>query len=186
MTYTVWSRNRLLGSSPLAFGSDSGEYRQGKFEPTELGERLMPWLSSTPAAIALSESRRARDQADGTDDAPPSLASDKNSSEYADWLEAGDVHTGLQLELRDENGLVVPTTLIVVRDVDAIVAALRDAPEPDYELTPEQEADVEHDARLVAEWFDNQPWRPEEPPMRFQLQVLLGSGDDDPAADDAS
>jgi hypothetical protein len=184
MTYTVWSRNRLLGRSPLAFGNDS--YRQGKFDPTELGERLIPWLSSTPATIALGESRKARDQADGADDAALSLASDKNSSEYADWLEAGDVHAGLQLELRDENGVVVPTTLIVVQDVDAIVAAMRDAPEPDYELTPEQEADVEHDARLVAEWFDNRPWRPEEPPMRFQLQVMLGSEeDDDDEPDDA-
>lgn len=96
----------------------------------------------------------------------------------------------LTLELRDENGVVIPTEDIFVRDIDYVMSLVDDAHD-EPRLSPEQEAEiersVEHDLALFFasdepdepdEPDDETAWRsPNQPPAsrwtRFQIHVRL-------------
>lgn len=94
MPYTLWSRNRLIGSSELAYRRSFPRLRVGDFEATELGEQLMPIILGVgPALNALYEaSRRVRREQrkkgirrSRRGDFPPEV---KQTTEYADAVSA--------------------------------------------------------------------------------------------------
>jgi hypothetical protein len=42
MPYTVWSRGRLVGESELAYAQAFPDMRMGDFQPSPVGETLLP------------------------------------------------------------------------------------------------------------------------------------------------
>ena len=166
MPYTLWSRNRLIGSSELAYRRAMPGLRVGDFESTELGEKLMPIILGVgPALSTLYEaSQRVRREqpkkgirSSGAD-WPPEV---KQMTEYADAMSASDELESLGLELHDPNGAVVATESIWLQDTHRLVALAREElaeayPDMDFE-----------DAR--------EPWEPEPP--RYQIYVELPGHD---------
>ena len=168
MPYTLWSRNRLVGASELAYRRAFPGLRVGDFEPTELGEKLMPIILGVgPALSALYEvSQRARREKrkngarrSRRGDWPPEV---KQTTEYADAMAAPDELESLALELHDPNGAVVETVSIWLQDTHRLVALAR-----------EELADVDPDIDFED---DREPWEPAPP--RYQIYVELPGHDE--------
>jgi hypothetical protein len=174
MPYTIWSRGRLLGTSALAYARAMPGVRAGDFEPTDLGERLLPIIIGVgPALKALYDVVEAArpcedDQADGRgpeqDDLEPEPRSPRGFSEairrtteYADAMSLADELRSLDLELRDPDGTVVPTESISVQDTHYLLAMAREGMEG---------MDFEDD--------ELEPWMP--PPPRYQIIITLEGG----------
>jgi hypothetical protein len=167
MPYTLWSRNRLIGSSELAYRRSFPKLRVGDFEPTELGEKLMPIIVGVgPALSALYEvSQRVRREQrkkgirrSRRADWPPEV---KETTEYADAMSLPDELESLALELRDPSGTVVETESIWLQDTHRLVALAR---EELAEVYPDMEFEDERE-----------PWEPEPP--RYQIYVELPGHD---------
>jgi len=185
MMYTLWSRGRLLGESPLDFVRCLPRLRVGFLHPTPLGEKLLPLASGvTPASLAFSKVLQDSN-ADCPDEQWHSLP------EYADYQSACDEEAALALELRGPDGEVIPTEDIAVRDTEFLIAwseerAQHDAAtigalddEDDVLPWESSEDDFDEDA-LIAELEalsadDTDGWRQREerPWMHYQLQVKL-------------
>ena len=167
MPYTLWSRNRLLGTSELAYRRSFPRLRVGDFTPTELGEQLMPIILGVgPALNALydvSERVRREQRKKGIRRSRRAghPAEVKRTTEYADAMSAPNELESLALELRDQSGAVVETDSIWIQDTYRLLALARD------ELA-EAEPDID---------FDDfrEPWEPEPP--RYQIYVELPGHD---------
>lgn len=166
MPYTLWSRNRLIGSSELAYRRSFPKLRVGDFEPTELGEKLMPIIVGVgPALSALyeaSERVRREQRKKGIrrsrrGDWSPEV---KQTTEYADAMSLPDELESLALELRDPNGGVVETESIWLQDTHRLVALAR---EDWAEACPDMEFE------------EREPWEPAPP--RYQIYVELPGHD---------
>lgn len=182
MTYSLWSRGRLLGHSDLGYVRFQPLHRGGTLVPTEEGERLLPVASGVgPATIALGRAMRGFPLEDPTFGAhrPP-------AQEQADLLSALDERDALGLVLRGPDGNLIPTEWIDVRDCtflqslgeEAIESASHDV-DPDEALIDDLGDDLE--ANLEALLEDEEPWlrdadpddTGEEPEIRYQLSVRL-------------
>jgi hypothetical protein len=162
MSYTLWSRNRLLGETDLGFIYRENGFRCGWFHPNALGERLMPAATGVPPAMR----------------AEYTIGPDATLS--ADIRAAVDAEEALELEVRGPDGKRVETEEVWVVDTHYLLSI----PENDlideeemYKLTPEQEAEVEE---WVAEWREahaGEEWREDEEEAvefpRYQLQLRL-------------
>jgi hypothetical protein len=193
MAYTLWSRGRLLGKSPLDFIRCMPKLRTGFLYPSPLGEKLLPVAGGTSAAaVAFSKALRARPE-------PKSQEDMERLPEYADWVSATDECEALALELRGPDGTVIPTDHICVRDLEFLLTLSEESIERELEKewcerSPEIEEETLHTLGLDdwdASWdatededdlfgdFDDlpaEPWRaePEEREWpRYQLQVEL-------------
>lgn len=194
MRYTVWSHGRLIGETDLGFRRVINESRSGWFHPNAEGERLMPVVASVlPAMRAYLH----RDAVDGQGDpmVQPAL---HGSTLFADLAEAFQHLLSLDLELRREDGFVVPTSKIGIQDTQQLreLAALDDDDEveaenwdtdddaleaDEYDL--QLEMDLMHDLELIEQGFDEGDDDPctewmsddfeESPPPRYQIHVLL-------------
>ena len=156
MPYTIWSRGRLLGQTTLGYAPSLPGIRAGDFEPSELGESLMPVLTGMgPALEALS---RALEQIwpESLDSVPPGGMRDKVrlTTEYADLVSINDRLEQLALELRDPSGAPVRTEAIGIQDTEHLLALAR----RDGVLTEADEPEFE-------------PWQPK--PARYQIIVEL-------------
>ena len=167
MPYTVWSRGRLVGESELAYARSLPGLRAGDFEPSPLGEKLMPIIIGVgPALCALheaaedvlrTEKRKGRRARNG--DWPASV---KKTTEYADAMSLPDELESLALELRDPGGAVVKTEWIAVQDTHRLVALAREDLQSEYpDMTFEDD--------------DPEPWEPQPP--RYQILVALDGHD---------
>ena len=113
MPYTLWSRDRLIGSSELAYRRAFPRLRVGDFDATELGERLMPIILGVgPALGALHEATgrvRREQRKKGIRGSRRGYfpAEVKQTTEYADAMSAPLELESLRLELRDSAGAVV-------------------------------------------------------------------------------
>jgi hypothetical protein len=122
MHYQLWSRGRLLGETHLGFARCLTTISQGWFHPNALGERLMPMATGVaPAARTLHV-----------------LGSDETAR--ADLLAAVDQEEALELELRGENGSVIPTEDIGIIDTHYLLSLARR--EDGLELGGDDAADV--------------------------------------------
>ena len=152
MPYTLWSRGRLLGESDLGYYCVTPSSKMGEFRPTELGERVMDAF---------------------TDDSNPHVR-----------LET------LELELRAPDGSLLPTEHIGIQDTAIMLALVpeealsggTDADGTDADLgddDPELMAAIEHDARLIEEWFEENEepaeWSQESDFPRYQIFVELAT-----------
>jgi hypothetical protein len=187
MPYTVWSHDRLLGETDLGFVRCMPKSRTGWFHPTPEGEKLMPFATGVPAAL-YAWGLQYRHRADATGSSKRGIMD--RSTESAD-LEAAMQHAeSLELELRRDDGTVVPTDDIGIRDMDELMVRFGpDADETDVEDlfldTSESDAELEesvrHDAELILEGFaENDSYRQWSPAdleatkfPRYQIQVAL-------------
>lgn len=194
MPYTVWSRGRLIGQSTLGYKRAAPGLLAGDFEPSPLGEKLMPIITGVGPAlknlhrVADDVVRIAEGQADGN---PAEAFPDdvRRTTEYADAMSLVDELDSLALELRDPDGAVVATESIAVNDTEYLLARARE-PDPldDIELSPELEEAIARDVEEMlarerevrANWDfeddEEEAWRPEPIFARYQLLVVLEGG----------
>jgi hypothetical protein len=153
--YTVWSHGRLLGHTTLSYAPSRPGIKAGDFEPSELGESLMPVLTGMgPAFEALSQAldRLGPQPGDGLQGGARDTI--RLTTEYADLMSISDRLEQLALELRDPSGALVPTAAIGIQDTEHLLALAR----RDGVLTEEDEQECE-------------PWEPK--PARYQIVVEL-------------
>jgi hypothetical protein len=197
--YTVWSRGRLIGETDLGFVRVIEQSRSGSFHPTDEGERLMSVIAAPSPAMRAYLHRDAVD-ALGESLVQPSL---RGSTLFADLAEELQQLHSLDLELRREDGSVVPTSDIGIQDTHHLLALADEEDGVDAwswdedddlfattELDYLREADVMPDADVTEEapgdWVDDlcTEWTREdlEAPRfpRYQIHVLLLHGDEIP------
>jgi hypothetical protein len=193
VTYTVWSRGRLIGETDLGFTRVFKRFRSGWFHPNTESERSMSVIASVLPAM---QAYLLRDTVDAQGHSPvkPAL---HGSEQFADLAEAFQHLLSLDLELRGEDGCVVPTSDIGIQDtqqlreffpvdLDDIDGCDPSADDEIFEATDgdlEFDADVRSDAELIEQALDSRfddlvtEWTPddlEEPPLpRYQIHVLL-------------
>jgi hypothetical protein len=119
MTYTLWSRGRLLGHSALDYKRFIANHRAGDLIPTDMGERLLPVAAGTSAAVINLGKALRRSQKDGD--------LEKTLPEYVDYVSAIDEAEAMVLELRGPDGEVIPTDWIGVRDVVFLTSLARES-----------------------------------------------------------
>jgi hypothetical protein len=164
--YTVWSRGRLIGDTDLGFIRVISQARSGWFHPNGEGERLMPVIASVLPAMRAYLHRNAVD-AQAQSLMRPAM---HGSTEYADLADAFQHLHSLGLELRRDDGSIVPTSDIGIQDTEQLI-----------ELVEVEDDDVDAeswdaDDELVAE-DSTTDWMPEdlqEPDFpRYQIHVQL-------------
>ena len=118
MLYTVWSRGRQIGETDLGFFRLIDQSRSGWFHPNAEGERVMPVIAS---ALPAMRAYLHRDKVDalGKPMVQPALY---GSTLFADLAEAFQRMESLELELRREDGSVVPTSSIGIQDTHQLLA----------------------------------------------------------------
>jgi hypothetical protein len=163
MRYTVWSRGRLIGESELSPVHAMPKMRIGDFEPSPVGETLLPViLGVSPAVRALCDvAEKVRDDL-GRHGGPPPVGDwpdgVRQTTEYADAVSIQDEVESLALELHDSEGHRVATDWMSFQDTHRLIAIAR-----------EEMALVDPD--LVFEEDDFEPWQPQ--PARYQIMVAL-------------
>lgn len=177
MPYTIWSHGRLVGETDLGFILREGNHRTGNFFPTLFGESLVPIINEPRRLIkALGEAPR---DADSSDD-PAWIALDSAFEIAAERERA------LELELRDENGVVIPTEDVSIRDMD-LTLELYPGDEDELgrvTITPEEQAEFDREMEEMREWAQDTRRELEllgrrdvidenAPFSRFQVQVFL-------------
>jgi len=198
VSYTVWSKDRLLGHSDLGYVQVFPKHLMGDFHPTELGNALMPVLTGVSRAykdLAKSSIERWGDSAEKDTSREQRSGEIRSTTEYADAAEAQVHFDALELVLRGPDGSIVPTEWIGVRDTELYAAEL-EAFENDLEdIDPilgdpadlELLRSVEHDMELLDAiedasphyGSDDGPYEWEEVTFpRYQLQVgLIGDSE---------
>ena len=159
LTYSLWSRGRLLGETDLGFIYRENRFRCDWLHPTEIGERILP------AAAGVAPAMRTE------------FMVGPDATLHADVMAACDREEALELELRGPDGKRIETEDIGVRDTHYLMSIpVNDYDDEDVKLTPEQEAEIEE---FVAAWgeehaadLDVEPEEEIECP-RYQLQVQL-------------
>jgi hypothetical protein len=197
MRYTVWSRGRLIGETDLGFAPLIPLSRSGSFHPNAEGERLMPVAASVSPAMRAYLHRNAVD-ASGNGFVLPEL---HGSTLFADLAEAFQHLESLDLELRREDGSVVPTACIGLQDTHRLLALAAEE-EKDATVLSEEDLDEESVAEgmegleqvdadaldgdpstdaFIDSWVDDfcTAWESEHPREfpRYQIHVELRSGD---------
>jgi hypothetical protein len=197
--YTVWSRGRLIGETDLGFAQLVEQSRSGWFHPNADGERLMPVVASVLPAMRAYLHRDAVD-AQGNSLVHPEMY---GSTTFADLAEAFHHLGTLDLELRREDGTVVPTSDIGIQDTHRLVE-LAELDDDDLDAATSQadgepvdlaerdrqlDADVMHDLELIEQGFETSlddlfpAWMPDhlqQPRFpRYQIHVLLADGASD-------
>lgn len=112
----------------------------------------------------------------------------RSTSEYADAVSIPDELESLQLELRDPEGMIVPTDWIAVQDTEYLLGLARQETDPfdddpDEPLDSELAQAIEHDAELIEARFrevdaeladcdDPERWQPSPVFARYQVLVM--------------
>jgi len=160
LSYSLWSRGRLLGETDLGFIYRENRHRCGWLHPTDIGEKILPEAAGVAPAMRTE------------------FMIGPDATLHADVLAACDREEALELELRGPDGTRIETEDIGVRDTHYLLSIPDNDCEDDedYKLTPEQEAEIEE---FVAAWkeehegdVDLEPDEEVEFP-RYQLQVTL-------------
>ena len=116
MLYTVTSRGRPIGRTDLGFAHGGGPIRIGWFHPNSDGERLMP------VATSVTVAERTYAWRPELPDASPHVTEQRDAALLADVAEAVQHADALVLEIRRDDGSVVPAEAISIQDVDELVA----------------------------------------------------------------
>lgn len=158
-TLQVFSRGRLIGETDLGFVRIFDQCWSGWFHPTVDGERLMPQIVSTLPAMRAYLHRDAAD--------PPASGTVRpevdRSTLFADLAESFQHLQALGLELRREDGSVVPTADIGIQDTHQLLAMAK------TEHDDEEWEDGDDD--LFDEWMAEELDETRFP--RYQIHVRL-------------
>ena len=144
----------------------------GFIEPTEAGLRLLP--DATGVSEAASALSRAAKRA--------AYRRRVELTEFADFRAACDRREALDLELRDEAGVVFQCEWIEIHDIAEVLTDEDFDWDDDQPMDPELEASIDHDAELLESFFDaddydKTPWAPPDPRWemtRYHMMVYLG------------
>jgi hypothetical protein len=152
MRYTVWCRGRLIGDTDLGFVRGVRQCRSGWFYPNIEGERVLPMITCPlPAMRAYLH----RDGDDVTGD-PLMIPGIDGSTELADLAEAFQHLSAFALELRREDGSVVPTSDIGIQDTEVLLGLAREAEEEMQAAGWSPEADLDEDALAGDELLEDE------------------------------
>lgn len=194
MRYTVWSRGRLIGDTDLGFVRLVDKARSGWFFPNTDGEGVMPTIAAVLPAMRAYLHRDSVD-AQGDSIVHPAMHA---STTFADLAEAFQHLRALELELRREDGSVVPTTEIGIQDTKQLLELVEsddeyaaatswDADDELVEADAQFEADIQHDLELLVPAFEaseddlHTDWMTEHLQEsrfpRYQIHVELLHGD---------
>ena len=132
MRYSLWSCGRIVGYTDLDIHTVTPTMRQGFVEPTADGASVLADATSVWRALAeVRRGARARGESKGTDRTLVEAALQRRE--------------GLDLELRDENGIAVDSDFIRIYDLFDIEGGVVD------EMSPtEEEEESEFQIRLSA------------------------------------
>src|ERR1051325_4097718 len=126
MSYTLWSRGRLLGETDLEFVQIFSNVRMGWFRPTAQGETLVSVLTGTgPALHRVGRLMRhpirnaTRAPVSDEDWPPPDI---RASTAYADLVSSVDELEAMHLRWRDPEGNVREVGHIGVDGVESKLA----------------------------------------------------------------
>lgn len=112
MQYTVMSRGRALGVTNLEFVRYDPRIRSGWFHPNALGERVMPVIAAVlPAVCRVVEASESTGGGAIT-----------RTTEFSDLVESLQHVETLALQLRAEDGSIVPTDLLGLQDTERLLA----------------------------------------------------------------
>jgi hypothetical protein len=167
MTYTLWSRGRLLGESELDYVRVFRRHRTGDFYPTDVGAKLMPVATGvSPAGINLAGMIAGTSEGAKVGSLEEKV---RQTSEWADLAAAQNHSDALALELRGPDGSVILTEWIDVRDTEFLLSLARD---DELEMTEGDgvswdDVEEEYDGDFDVDYGS------EEPFPRYQLQVML-------------
>jgi hypothetical protein len=124
VTYTLWSRGRLLGTTDLSWARSLPRQRAGDLHPTPLGETLLPVACGARPALRLH----------GHDFEHPAVRTAIARSE------------ALRLELRGPDGEVVATEDLWIQDSEYLRSIADEPPPCAEDPSPEWMEDLELDA----------------------------------------
>lgn len=167
--YTVCNFGVPIGTTDLGFPVLVPEHRIGEFHPNAEGERLMPIVTETYAAIHADLQARRPTPSDRTRAA----------------LDAAEEKLALTLHLPD--GARLPVSMISIRDMEQVVTLHvpddAEAEELLGDLSPEEREELEREvAAMMDAWEEEhalEPWEPEPEPQgvaRYQLHVTFDEG----------
>lgn len=185
MRYTVWSQGQEIGETELGFCRLFKCFRLGWFHPNAAGEKLMPVIDALWPAIFACLHRDRRVASGQRSELPGSRA-------FAEAAEALARAESLDLELRREDGSVVPTASIGLRGCPEDLE-LEDAEITDWTLDDDlEEAELcnaldelarEEGLEGPARLWESEGWKSEESENSIvfsgqeELSVANGSGD---------
>ncbi|MEO8334868.1 MAG: hypothetical protein ABI664_07840 [bacterium] len=122
MTYTLWSRGRLIGETELEFVRCAPGVRMGWFHPSAVGERVMQIAIALPPAMQAYVARARQIKGDAT----VVQAELDCSTEGADLSAALHHAEALEFQLHREDGSVVQTEDIGIIDTHRLTALARE------------------------------------------------------------
>jgi hypothetical protein len=203
VSYTVWSKGRLVGETDLGFAQLPGGARAGHFFPSAVGQTLMPIATGVPPASAEVARMCRRVGPPGPDTLPSGPSSNEDSDRgtaRADLAAAEDRSASLELELRGPDGLVIATEWIAIQDTEQLLSFA----ELDEEMLEREQlfgrkdeqllADIEADDATISGWFgrgdpdktgaeddcgfdesdlEDELWEPEIPRYQIFLQLSI-------------
>jgi len=116
MQYTVWSGNRQIGVTDLGFRYRRGGSRTGWFFPVAANEDLMPKIVDPLIGNYMSRKHGRSPE--------PFTAQER--ARLAEYEEACRRATAWDLRLRRDDGSLLPTESVGIRDIEALLACYPD------------------------------------------------------------
>jgi hypothetical protein len=148
----------------------------GWFHPTEAGETLTRTVATpTPALLAYLEHRIGNTEV--------TMPDSEESEFFRDAAEATERIASVTLTLHAEDGRLIPTEDIGIRDTEVLLALAREAEEEfdadvdfvDVSVEEYGFEDLGSDREALSHSFEPEPWTPDEEPNfpRYQVIVFL-------------
>ena len=142
MQYTVWSSKRPIGVTDLGFRYRKGGSRSGWFHPFPQSEPLMPEIVVPLIGNYFRPRRSDRHRPMRPGEMAQLAAYERACKRAARW----------RLQLRREDGSLVPTETVAIQDIEALLACYPDVDDDienaldfDRELDFEEEMDFDDD-----------------------------------------
>lgn len=165
MTFTLWSRGRLLGETALDFECPFPCMRAGELQVTELGLRLLSRVTETRGDGLWAA------QALNTNTPDSGMAEEERQrllEVCADLAAARNYQRALELELRRADGSVVPVEQIDINDTE-FLRAFSEAFEKELDGIPGVDASVDEPSSPT-------PWSEDEA-LLHDLEILEAEDD---------
>lgn len=192
MQYTVWSGERLIGVTDLGFLYHEGGSCTGWFHPSTVGEPLMPEIVEPLIGNYMDRRRRTADEPMTKEEWARLDDYELARARVARW----------NLRIRRDDGSLVPTDTVAIRDMNAFLSCygphretweddmdglddlLDDDPSERWKRDAQDDVaeaalrrDIEHDVMLIEEWFEeqshHQEWAPEDDEPLPRYQIWV-------------
>lgn len=164
-SYTLWSHDRLLGHSDLAYNDHvAANMRMGEFVATEIGEQVMPAITGLRSARHDLGKTCQQIRSDHGKHVGPSEFCEllRNTTAYADSKAAESHCEALELQLRGPDGSIIDTESISIQDTELLLSLARESETFDYvddpslvgEIDPQLQAEMDAEAADIEQYFE--------------------------------